>query len=128
MQAYSQDLRERVLRAIERGEGPTDIARRYEVSRMWVYQVGKRLQATGERTSYQVGGQVMGHLRSGTNTVNRNLSGPEWRPRTTSGVPHQPGRGGPELPGRAHAVASQDTSVVLRRSNGRGCLSMEKGP
>ena len=30
MQAYSQDLRERVLRAIERGEGPTDIARRYE--------------------------------------------------------------------------------------------------
>lgn len=56
MQAYSQDLRERVLRAIERGEGPTDIARRYEVSRMWVYQVGKRLQATGERTSHQVGG------------------------------------------------------------------------
>ena len=56
MQAYSQDLRERVLRAIERGDRPTDIARRYEVSRMWVYQVAKRLQATGERTSHQVGG------------------------------------------------------------------------
>lgn len=56
MQAYSQDLRERVLRAIERGERPTEIARRYEVSRMWVYQVAKRLQATGERTSHQVGG------------------------------------------------------------------------
>lgn len=56
MQAYSQDLRERVLRAIERGEGPTAIARRYEVSRMWVYQVGKRLHATGERTSHPIGG------------------------------------------------------------------------
>ena len=56
MQAYSQDLRERVLRAVERGERPTEIARRYEVSRMWVYQVAKRLQATGERTSHQVGG------------------------------------------------------------------------
>ena len=56
MQAYSQDLRERVLRALERGERPTAIARRYEVSRMWVYQVAKRLQATGERTSRQVGG------------------------------------------------------------------------
>ncbi len=50
MKAYSQDLRERVLRAIERGERPTDIALRYEVSRMWVYQVGKRFQASGERT------------------------------------------------------------------------------
>ena len=56
MQAYSQDLRERVLRAVERGERPTEIARRYEVSRMWVYQVAKRLQATGERTSRQLGG------------------------------------------------------------------------
>ena len=56
MQAYSQDLRDRVLRAIERGERPTDIARRYEVSRMWVYQVGQRLQSTGERTSHRVGG------------------------------------------------------------------------
>lgn len=56
MQAYSQDLRERVLRAIERGERPTEIAHRYEVSRMWVYQVGKRLQTTGERTSHRRGG------------------------------------------------------------------------
>ena len=36
MQAYSQDLRERVLRAVERGESPTEIARRFEVSRVWV--------------------------------------------------------------------------------------------
>ncbi|RMW95089.1 transcriptional regulator, partial [Allofranklinella schreckenbergeri] len=35
MRAYSQDLRDRVLAALERGERPSAIARRYEVSRMW---------------------------------------------------------------------------------------------
>ena len=39
MQAYSQDLRERVLRALDRGDRPSKIARRFEVSRVWVYQV-----------------------------------------------------------------------------------------
>lgn len=47
MNAYSQDLRERVLRAWERGERPSDIARQFEVSRMWVYSVQQRWQATG---------------------------------------------------------------------------------
>jgi transposase len=56
MQAYSQDLRDRVLRAVERGERPTDIARRFEVSRVWVYQVAQRYQRMGERGSLQVGG------------------------------------------------------------------------
>jgi transposase len=56
MQAYSQDLRDRVLRAVERGESPTDIARRFEVSRVWVYQVADRFKTTGERSSLQVGG------------------------------------------------------------------------
>jgi transposase len=42
VRAYSQDLRERVLGALARGERPTHIARRYEVSRLWVYQVRKR--------------------------------------------------------------------------------------
>jgi transposase len=56
MQAYSQDLRDRVLRAVERGERPSDIARRFEVSRVWVYQVAQRYEQTGERSSLQVGG------------------------------------------------------------------------
>ncbi len=60
MQAYSQDLRDRVLRAVERGERPTDIAERFEVSRVWVYQVADRFKATGQRASLQVGG----HRRS----------------------------------------------------------------
>lgn len=60
MQAYSQDLRERVLRALDRGERPAEIARRFEVGRVWVYQVRDRLEKTGQRGSFQIGG----HRRS----------------------------------------------------------------
>ena len=60
MQSYSQDLRDRVLRALDRGEGPSSIARRLEVSRVWVYQVRDREQKTGKRTSFQ----ICGHRRS----------------------------------------------------------------
>ena len=56
MDAYSQDLRDRVLRALERGERPTAIADRFEVSRVWVYQVRNRLTQTGPRGSLQIGG------------------------------------------------------------------------
>ena len=60
MQSYSQDLRERVLWALGRSEKPTAIARRLEVSRVWVYQVRDRELKTGQRTSFQIGG----HRRS----------------------------------------------------------------
>jgi transposase len=60
MRAYSQDLRDRVLGALERGERPSDIARRLEVSRVWVYQVQERFRTTGERSSHPIGG----HRRS----------------------------------------------------------------
>jgi transposase len=60
MQSYSQDLRERVLWALDRGERPSSIARRLEVSRVWVYQVRGRAQKLGKRTSFQIGG----HRRS----------------------------------------------------------------
>ena len=60
MQAYLQDLRERVLRALDRGDRPTEIARRFEVSRLWVYQIREREQETGVRSSFQIGG----HCRS----------------------------------------------------------------
>ena len=60
MRAYSQDLRDRVLRALERGERPVDIARRFEVSRNWVYQVREDWQREGRRTSLPIGG----HRRS----------------------------------------------------------------
>jgi transposase len=60
MQSYSQDLRDRVLWALERGEKPVHISRRLEISRAWVYQVRDRVQKTGERSSFQIGG----HRRS----------------------------------------------------------------
>jgi transposase len=60
MQSYSQDLRDRVLWALGRGERPTAISRRLEVSRVWVYQVRDREHKTGKRTSFQIGG----HRRS----------------------------------------------------------------
>ena len=53
---YSQDLRDRVLRALDRGDRPTEIARRFEVSRIWVYQVRDRANETGERGSRPIGG------------------------------------------------------------------------
>lgn len=56
MEAYSQDLRDRVLRALERGERPTAIANRFEVSRVWVYQVRNRFTQTGQRSSLPIGG------------------------------------------------------------------------
>ena len=60
MQSYSQDLRDRVLWALSRGERPTAIARRLEVTRVWVYQVRDRERKTGKRVSFQIGG----HRRS----------------------------------------------------------------
>ena len=56
MHAYSQDLRDRVLRALERSERPPAIARRFEVSRMWVYRVRERWQKAGVRRSLPMGG------------------------------------------------------------------------
>ncbi len=56
MDAYSQDLRDRVLRAWERGERPPAIADRFEVSRVWVSQVRNRLTQTGQRSSLPIGG------------------------------------------------------------------------
>ena len=63
MQSYSQDLRDRVLRALARGEGPSAIARRFEVSRFYVYQVRDREQETGVRTSFQIGGHRPSRLQ-----------------------------------------------------------------
>ena len=60
MQSYSQDLRDGVLWALDRGERPTAIARRLEVSRVWGYQVRPREARTGQRRSFQIGG----HRRS----------------------------------------------------------------
>ena len=56
MTAYSQDLRDRVLGGLERGEGATSIARRLEVSLRWVYHVKDRFERSGERSGMKRGG------------------------------------------------------------------------
>ena len=56
MAAYSQDLRDRVLRGIARGDGVTSLARRFEVSVRWVDEVKRRYRRHGERSSRPVGG------------------------------------------------------------------------
>lgn len=61
MQAYSQDLRDRVLRALERKERPTEIAERFEVSRVYVYNV-KRRMAAGDRSAHRIGGHRVSRL------------------------------------------------------------------
>ena len=58
--ASSQDVRDRVLSAWERGERPTALADRFAVSRVWVYQVRSRFTQTGPRGSLPIGG----HRRS----------------------------------------------------------------
>jgi len=62
MGAYSEDLRERVLRALERGERSTQTAERYEVSRAWVYNVKRRFQEHGERSARRQGGYRLSRL------------------------------------------------------------------
>ncbi|WP_074929169.1 helix-turn-helix domain-containing protein [Nitrosomonas eutropha] len=49
-------FRDRILNALERGERPTDIAARFGVSRVWVYQVRDRFYKEGKRGPLQVGG------------------------------------------------------------------------
>jgi transposase len=56
MAASSQDLRERVLNGLKRGEGATSMARRLEVSPRWVYHVKHRYEQSGVRTSLKLGG------------------------------------------------------------------------
>src|ERR671937_138661 len=56
MAAYSQDLRNRVLSGLARGEGATSLAQRLEVSLRWVYHVKDRYEQSGERGARRLGG------------------------------------------------------------------------
>jgi len=62
MLAYSQDLRDRVLNALSQDEGPSAVARRFEVSRMWVYRVQRRWRDEGCRSSFARGGHRVSRI------------------------------------------------------------------
>ncbi len=74
MQSYSQDLRDRVLRALDRGEGPSAIAQRFEVSRFYVYQVRDREQESGVRSSFRIGGHRRSRVEDAESTLRRWIS------------------------------------------------------
>ena len=71
MQSYSQDLRDRVLRALARGDRPSAVARRFEVSRFYVYQVRDREHETGVRSSFQIGGHRRSRLEEAEPVLRR---------------------------------------------------------
>lgn len=71
MQSYSQDLRDRVLRALARGDRPAAVARRFEVSRFYVYQVRDREHETGVRSSFQIGGHRRSRVEEAEPTLRR---------------------------------------------------------
>lgn len=56
MAAYSQDLRDRALLGLGRGEPIASICRRLEVGRQWVYGVRDRFVMEGDRSSHTAGG------------------------------------------------------------------------
>src|ERR1035437_8027571 len=78
MQSYSQDLRDRVLRALARGEGPSAIAQRFEVSRFYVYQVRDREQESGVRSSFQIGGHRRSRVEDAEPALRRWISSEPW--------------------------------------------------
>lgn len=53
--AYSQDLRDRILRAYKRGMTTIEIVRLFEVSPAWARRVKQRLAESGETTPRKVG-------------------------------------------------------------------------
>ena len=53
---YSQDLRDRVLAAADRGMPTKDIAETFEVSPSWVRRVKQRRRETGETAARPMGG------------------------------------------------------------------------
>src|ERR1035437_5810290 len=112
MQTYSQDLRDRVLRALARGDGPSAIARRFEVSRFYVYQVRDREQESGVRTSFQIGG----HRRSRLEAAEAVLRG--W-------IAAEPGV---TLAGVQERGGAQGGKRSRQWTSKSWCLSMKPGP
>ena len=61
MRAYSQDLRDRALQALGRGESLASISRRLEVSRQWVCDVRDRMVLHGERHQVEIKSPALWH-------------------------------------------------------------------
>ena len=62
MQAYSKDLRQRIVRGRQQGIRAQELADRYQVSRRAVEKYWQRYQQTGELTSRKRGGYLRSRL------------------------------------------------------------------
>jgi transposase len=62
---YSGDLRRRVVQAVERGERPNDVARRFEVGRSTVYRWTYTAQHEGRLEAKPMGGGPQPMIRDG---------------------------------------------------------------
>lgn len=74
MTPYSQDLRDRAIAALGRGEKVASICRRLEVGRQWVYGVRDRLVLEGERSSRRVGGYRVSRVADSQDAIRRWLT------------------------------------------------------
>jgi transposase len=66
MAAYSLDLRQRVVRAYDRGIAPDEVATQFDVSLAWVYRLVQRRRETGSiepRQQTKFRGRVIGRGR-----------------------------------------------------------------
>ena len=69
MRAYSQDIRDRVLAGLGRGESISDLSRRLEVGRQFIYGVRDRQVEDGERSSRRQGGYRISRLKGQEDTL-----------------------------------------------------------
>lgn len=69
MQPYPLKLRNQVLRKLDRGHSPTEIARKLGVSRVWVYKVKRRFLEKQERGALRIGGYRQSRLAGMESTL-----------------------------------------------------------
>jgi transposase len=75
MGAYSQDLRERVLKAIEAGASDIEAGKRYGVHRNTVWRYRRRWEEDGERKARSAGGQRPSQFEGHDQTLRRWAQG-----------------------------------------------------
>ena len=93
MRPLSQDLRQRIIAARERGEGTGDVCKRFGVSRKSVERFWKQHGQTGECRPKQIGGYRRSRLEKHCNRTPAPVdcstggSDPKRTPKTVLGTP-----------------------------------------
>ena len=91
MRPLSQDLRQRIIAARERGEGTGDVCRRFGVSRKSVERFWNQHRLTGECQPKKIGGYRRSRLEKHDRTLRRWIAtqaDPDFErtPKTLSGA------------------------------------------